>query len=78
MNGQKIDYLKEDASIPGQQIALVSFVEPTNNRLLKNRESFFATRFLKGFLEEYTQALTYKIENGEEKVNDIKSTKNKF
>jgi len=68
---QKIDYLKEDQEIPGQSIALVSMVEPTNSRMLMNRESLFATRFLKGFLEEYTQALTYKIENGEDKLTDM-------
>ena len=71
MENQKIDYLKEDPIIPNQQIALVSMVEPKNSKMLKNRESFFATRFLKGFLEEYTQALTYKIQNGEEKLTDI-------
>ena len=68
---QKIDYLREDPELPGQSIALVSMIEPTNSRMLMNRESLFATRFLKGFLEEYTQALTYKIENGEDKLTDI-------
>ena len=71
MENKQIDYLKEDPVLPGQTIALVSMVEPKNSRLLMNRESFFATRFLKGFLEEYTQALTYKIKNGEEKLTDI-------
>lgn len=68
---QKIDYLKEDPVIPNQSIALVSMVEPTNSRMLMNRESFFATRFLKGFLEEYTQALTYKIQKGEDQLTDV-------
>jgi hypothetical protein len=72
---QKIDYLKEDPKIPSQNVALVSMVEPTNSRLLLNRESFFATRFLKGFLEEYTQALTYKVQHPEEELTDIVKSK---
>lgn len=60
---QKIDYLKEDPIIPGQEVALISFVEPKEKRLLKNRESFFATRFLKGFIEEYKRTLEYIIQN---------------
>lgn len=71
MENQKIDYLKEDPTIANQTIALVSMVEPTNSRLLMNRESFFATRFLKGFIEEYTQALEYKFKEGEDKLTDV-------
>lgn len=68
---QKIDYLKEDKEIAGQSIALVSMVEPTNSRMLMNREAFFATRFLKGFIEEYKQALVYTTLNPEAEVSDI-------
>jgi len=67
----KIDYLKQDLPVPGQKYALISMVEPKNSRLLKNRESFFCTRFLKGFLEEYTKTLMFKMENGEEKLTDL-------
>ena len=72
---QTIDYLREDAPIPGQKFACVSVVEPTNSDVLMNRESFFATRFLKGFVEEYKQALEYSIKEGEDKVNDIIAAK---
>lgn len=60
---EKVDYLKEDPVIPGQEVALISFVEPQEKRLLKNRESFFATRFLKGFIEEYKIAVENTTKN---------------
>lgn len=63
MDHQKIDYLKEDPVITGQEVALISFVEPQEKRLLKNRESFFATRFLKGFIEEYKIAVENTTKN---------------
>lgn len=69
-NSEKIDYLKEDPTIPGQEVALISFVEPQEKRLLKNRESFFATRFLKGFIEEYKQALEYQFKNPDAEVTE--------
>jgi len=67
---EKVDYLKEDPVIQGQEVALISFVEPTQKKLLLNRESFFATRFLKGFLEEYKQALEYKLENKDVELSE--------
>ena len=67
---QKVDYLKVDPSIPGQKFACVSFVEPTNKELLTNRESFFATRFLKGFVEEFKQAMEYQQTEGEDKMTE--------
>ena len=70
MENQKVDYLKEDPVIPGQEVVLISFVEPQQKRLLKNRESFFATRFLKGFVEEYKQALEYQLKNPEKELTE--------
>lgn len=70
---EKVDYLKEDPSIASQEVALVSFVEPQEKRLLKNRESFFATRFLKGFIEEYKIAHEFTLKNPDaELTNEIK------
>lgn len=69
-NPEKIDYLREDPVITGQEVALISFVEPKEKKLLKNRESFFATRFLKGFIEEYKQALEYQMKNPEKELTD--------
>lgn len=67
---EKVDYLKEDPVISGQEVALVSFVEPKEKRLLLNKESFFATRFLKGFAEEYKQALEYQLTNPDAELTD--------
>ena len=70
MESEKIDFLKEDPTIPGQEVALISFVEPQQKRLLKNKESFFATRFLKGFIEEYKLALEFTINNPDKELSD--------
>lgn len=67
---EKIDYLKEDPPINGQEVVLISFVEPTEKRLLENKQSFMATRFLKGFIEEFKQAYEYKLEHVEEKLSE--------
>lgn len=67
---EKVDYLKEDPSIAGQEVALISFVEPQEKRLLKNRESFFATRFLKGFIEEFKQAHEFSLQNPDAELTD--------
>ena len=47
-----MSYLKQDTPIPGQKFALISFVEPKNAKLLMNRESFFASHFIRYFLEQ--------------------------
>ena len=70
MNNQKVDYLKEDPLISGQEVALISFVEPQQKRLLKNKESFFATRFLKGFIEEFKQAHEFTMKNPEKELTE--------
>lgn len=67
---EKIDWLKEDPVIVGQEVALISFVEPQEKRLLKNRESFFATRFLKGFIEEFKIAHEYTLKNPDSELTD--------
>ena len=67
---EKVDYLKEDPIISGQEVALISFVEPKQQRLLQNKESFIATRFLKGFIEEYKQAIEYKTLNPDVELSE--------
>lgn len=67
---EKVDYLKEDPVISGQEVALISFVEPQEKRLLKNRESFFATRFLKGFIEEFKQAHEFTLQNPDTELTE--------
>lgn len=62
----KYEYLKIDAPIPGQLFTCVSFAEPMNQELLTDRESFFASRFLKVFVDEHKQALKYIEEHQDE------------
>ena len=71
MEEKKIDYLKEDPEVPNQQIALVSMIEPQNSRMLMNKESFLATKFIDKFLKDYIQARDYINKEGEDKMTDI-------
>ena len=66
---QVVDYLKEDPQIGGQKFACVSFVEPTDQELLTDRESFFATKFLKTFVDNFKTASDFLAKEGEEKMN---------
>jgi len=70
MEAQKVDYLKEDPEIAGQEVALISFVEPKNARLLQNKEAFIATNFIAHFLETYEKTQTYQKEHPEEELTD--------
>lgn len=67
---QKVDYLKEDPTIGGQKFACISFVEPTDQELVTDRESFFATKFLKSFTDNFKTASDFLAKEGEEKMND--------
>ena len=53
MNNQKVDYLKEDPDIPNQRFVCLSFIEPRDRNVLKQKEVFMASQFIKGFIEEY-------------------------
>ena len=66
----KREHLKRDNPIPGQKFALISMVEPTNSKLVMNRESFFASHFIKWFLEE-RQTLDQYIDEAEQKQIDL-------
>lgn len=68
---QKIDYLKQDEAIPGQKFALLSMIEPKNSKLLKNKESFYATHFIQKFIKEYLFALEYKNKNPDKLTPEI-------
>ena len=70
MEAEKVDYLKEDPLIAGQEVALISFVEPKNARLLQNKESFIATHFITHFLESYKKTEKYQEENPEKELTD--------
>ena len=70
MEAEKVDYLKEDPLIAGQEVALISFVEPKNARLLQNKESFIATNFIKHFLESYKKTEKYQEENPKMELTD--------
>jgi hypothetical protein len=70
---EKVDYLKEDPEISRQRFSCVSFVEPTNQELLTDREAYFATHFITKFLNEYKQAREY-LDAEKEKIKTI-STK---
>ena len=70
MEAEKVDYLKEDPLIAGQEVALISFVEPKNARLLQNKESFIATHFITHFLESYKKTKKYQEENPEKELTD--------
>jgi hypothetical protein len=75
MENQKIDYLKEDPIISGQEVALISFVEPKNARLLQNKEAFVATNFITHFLDSYKKTAIYQSEHQDEELTeDLKST----
>lgn len=67
---KKVDYLKVDPSIPGQDFCCLSFVEPKNNDLLANREVYFVTHFLKHFVENYKLAYDFVSKNGEDKLSE--------
>ena len=66
---QVVDYLKEDPQIGGQKFACVSFVEPTDQELVTDRESFFATKFLKSFTDNFKTASDFLAKEGAEKMN---------
>lgn len=70
---EKVDYLKEDPEISRQKFACVSFVEPTNQELLTDRESYFSTHFITNFLNEYKQARDY-LDKEKLKIKEV-STK---
>ena len=70
MEAENVDHLKEDPLIVGQEVALISFVEPKNSRLLQNRESFIATNFITHFLELYKKTQKYQEENPEMELTD--------
>jgi len=77
MEAQKVDYLKEDPEIAGQEVALISFVEPKNSRLLQNKEAFIATNFISYFLDTYKKTQKYQEENPEiELTDELKETLN--
>jgi hypothetical protein len=77
METQKVDYLKEDPIIPGQEVALISFVEPKNARLLQNKESFIASNFITHFLQLYEKTKKYQKEHPEEELTEeLKETLN--
>ena len=67
---KKVDYLRVDEPIPGQNFCCLSFVEPKNTDLLETRETYFATNFIKKFVENYKTAYDFVKENGEEKLVD--------
>jgi hypothetical protein len=67
---EKVDYLKVDPKIPGQNFVCLSFVEPTNQDLVVDRESFFASKFVREFVGDYLQAKDYVDSNPEEKASD--------
>jgi hypothetical protein len=67
-NTQKVDYLRVDEPIPGQNFCCLSFVEPKNADLLENREMYFASHFIKNFVENYKVAYDFVKENGESKL----------
>ena len=68
MNEEQIDWLREDVPIPGQKYACISFVEPTDQELMTDRESFFATKFLKSFVDNFKVATEFVAREGEDKV----------
>tara|TARA_B110001454_G_scaffold217474_1_gene242909 strand:- start:6341 stop:7156 length:816 start_codon:yes stop_codon:yes gene_type:complete len=70
MDTEKVDFLKEDPVIVGQEVALISFVEPKNARLLQNKESFIATNFITHFLKSYKKTQVYQKEHSEEELTD--------
>jgi len=75
MENQKVDYLKEDPIISGQEVALISFVEPKNDRLLQNKEAFVATNFITHFLDSYRKTTLYQEEHHEEELTEeLKTT----
>tara|TARA_B110000285_G_scaffold234220_1_gene310421 strand:- start:2597 stop:3418 length:822 start_codon:yes stop_codon:yes gene_type:complete len=75
MENQKVDYLKEDPVISGQEVALISFVEPKNARLLQNKESFVACNFITHFLDSYKKTAIYQSEHQDEELTaELKST----
>jgi hypothetical protein len=66
----KEDFLEVDAKIPGQNYVCLSFVSP--EKVLKNKETFFLTKFLEYIINDNTQniqQLREKMLNKEIEVN---------
>jgi len=66
----KEDYLEVDQNIPGQNYVCLSFVSP--EKLLKNKEVFFSTSFLKDLFSNddlITKELRNKLMNKEIEIN---------
>ena len=55
-NNEKVDFLHEDPEIPSQRFCCLSFIEPRDRNLVKEKEVFMASRFIKAFIEEYETA----------------------
>ena len=73
MNNQKIDYLKEDPDIPNQRFVCVSFIEPRDRNLIKQKEIFMAAKFIKGFIEEYDVAKEFASNPSNNITEEIKA-----
>ena len=71
----KQDYLKEDPEVPGQKYALISMMEPKNSNLLRNRESYFCSKFLEWFLTENENVRQYREKHGEKKLTNLMKEK---
>ena len=56
MENQKVDYLREDPDIPNQRFVCLSFIEPRDRNVVKQKEVFMASKFIKAFIEEYEVA----------------------
>ena len=65
-----MDFLKQDPLIPGQQIALVSMLEPRNEKLMRKRETWLATNFIKWFLTEHQQAVLHQLKQKKKKITN--------
>ena len=56
-----MEFLKQDEIIPGQETALISMIEPRNEKLLRRRESWLATNFIQWFVKEHQQAVIFEL-----------------
>ena len=65
-----MDFLKQDPVIPGQQIALVSMLEPRNEKLMRRRESWLATNFISWFIGEHQQAVIFEAQKKNKKITN--------
>ena len=75
-NEIKEDFLEVDPKIPGQNFVCLSFVSP--EKVLKQKEVFFTTKFLEHFFnseDQYTKDTRENLMKGELKFeyNTIKS-----